>query len=160
LCLGPALQSGKAYLSRRRHSRNTSRRLGRTHRQANQASYTSGMTKTYRRGSAPRYKKDTTRGVLSPHAKGICFPAQANTSDWYPVSIDQRPPVQPWSRPWRPQILATFQLRVPDSGRKSVGPLMIIPLGRRRRRRRRSLFRFVHARGAIPNEVGPTRSRV
>jgi hypothetical protein len=28
-----------------------------------------------------------------------------------------------------------------------------------RRRRRRSLFRIVHARGAIPNEVGPTRSR-
>ena len=30
---------------------------------------------------------------------------------------------------------------------------------RRRRRRRRSLFRIVHARGAIPNEVGPARCR-
>ena len=30
---------------------------------------------------------------------------------------------------------------------------------KRRRRRRRSLFRIVHARGAIPNEVGPTRGR-
>ena len=27
-------------------------------------------------------------------------------------------------------------------------------LRRRRRRRRRSLFRIIHARGAIPNEVG------
>ena len=30
---------------------------------------------------------------------------------------------------------------------------------RRRRRRRRSLFRIAHARGAIPNEMGPTRCR-
>ena len=30
---------------------------------------------------------------------------------------------------------------------------------RRRRRRRRSLFRIVHARGAIPNEMGPTPCR-
>jgi len=30
---------------------------------------------------------------------------------------------------------------------------------RRRRRKRRSLFRIVHAREAIPNEVGPTRCR-
>jgi hypothetical protein len=29
----------------------------------------------------------------------------------------------------------------------------------RRRRRRRSLFRIIHARGAIPNEMGPTRCR-
>ena len=29
----------------------------------------------------------------------------------------------------------------------------------RRRRRRRSLFRIVHARGLIPNEVGPARCR-
>ena len=27
---------------------------------------------------------------------------------------------------------------------------------RRRRRRRRSLLRIIHARGAIPNEMGPT----
>jgi hypothetical protein len=30
---------------------------------------------------------------------------------------------------------------------------------RRRRRRRRSLLRIIHARGAIPNEMGPTRCR-
>ena len=30
---------------------------------------------------------------------------------------------------------------------------------RRRRRRRRSLFAIVHARGAIPNEMGPTHCR-
>ena len=30
---------------------------------------------------------------------------------------------------------------------------------RKRRRRRRSLLRIVHARGAIPNEMGPTRCR-
>jgi len=28
-----------------------------------------------------------------------------------------------------------------------------------RRRRRRSLLRIIHARGAIPNEMGPTRCR-
>ena len=32
--------------------------------------------------------------------------------------------------------------------------------GIRRRRRRRSLFRIVHARGAIPIEVGPTQEEV
>jgi hypothetical protein len=31
--------------------------------------------------------------------------------------------------------------------------------GGRRRRKRRTLFRIVHARGAIPNVVGPTRCR-
>ena len=30
---------------------------------------------------------------------------------------------------------------------------------RRRRRRRRTFFRIVHARGGIPDEVGPTRCR-
>ena len=33
------------------------------------------------------------------------------------------------------------------------------PKGWRRQRRRRNLFRIVHARGAIPNEMGPTHCR-
>ena len=44
-------------------------------------------------------------------------------------------------------------------GRDMLIRKMCRPPRRRRRRRRRSLLRIIHARGAIPNEMGPTRCR-
>jgi hypothetical protein len=46
----------------------------------------------------------------------------------------------------------------PQSSRVSLWQYLF-SISRRRRRRRRSLLRIVHARGAIPNEMGSARCR-
>ena len=62
------------------------------------------------------------------------------------------------ARRMQTQASASSAARIRSSSETVDGASIRITF-ERRRKRRRSFFRIVHARGAIPNEVGPARCR-